>query len=46
VQWLVVDRAVLGPPDRALLDQILASGQFRVVYDRDDYVVARRIKRG
>jgi hypothetical protein len=46
VQWLVVDRAVLGPPDRALLDQILASGKFRVVYDRDDYVVARRIRRG
>jgi uncharacterized membrane protein len=45
VQWMVMDRTVLGPPDRLLFDKILASGRFEVVYDRDDMVVARRVRR-
>jgi uncharacterized membrane protein len=44
VHWLVVDRAVMGPDDIALLDHILATGQFRVVFDRDDWVVAQRVR--
>jgi hypothetical protein len=42
---MVMDRTVLGPPDRLLFDKILASGRFEVVYDRDDMVVARRVRR-
>ena len=44
VQWIVMDRTVLGPADRALFEQILGTGRFRVVYDRDDMVVAKRVR--
>ncbi|HZP28957.1 MAG TPA: DUF2079 domain-containing protein, partial [Acidimicrobiia bacterium] len=44
VQWIVMDRTVLGPADLALFDHILASHRFRVVFDRDDMVVARRVR--
>ncbi len=45
VEWLVVDRLVLGAADRALLDRILTQGRFEVVADADDYVLARRVRR-
>jgi uncharacterized membrane protein len=45
VDWLLVDRAVVlpDPEASALLDSILASGNFRIVFDRDELVVARRV---
>lgn len=44
VQWLVLDRATLGPPEQDLLDQLTApSGSFRVVYDVAGIVVAHRV---
>ena len=43
VKWIMADRAVMGPDDLSLLDRILGNGHWRVVFDRDDYVVARRI---
>jgi hypothetical protein len=42
VEWLVIDRTVLGLPEAELLDRILGRGDFRVVYERDDVLVARR----
>jgi uncharacterized membrane protein len=45
VQWIVMDRTVLGEPDRVLFEQILKSGKFRVVYDNAGMVVARRVHR-
>lgn len=44
VQWIVVDRRSLGPEDVELLDH-LVDHQFRVVLDRDDIVVAKRVHR-
>lgn len=43
VDWLVLDRRVLSPDDVALLDSILASKKFRIVFERDDLLVARRV---
>jgi uncharacterized membrane protein len=43
VNWIVVDRRVLGAQDAALLDAILTNGSFRLVLDRDDLIVARRV---
>ena len=46
VQWLVVDRRLVGP-SADLLQQLLGrGGQFDVVFDRDDIVVARRVGSG
>jgi uncharacterized membrane protein len=42
VQWIVLDRSSISTEDKALLDHLL-SHQFKVVMDRDDIVVARRI---
>ena len=42
VDWLVVDRAALGVPDRLLLDQIVSVEDWEIVQDDDDVVVARR----
>ena len=42
VQWVVVDRRELSTDDLALLNRLLAH-QFRVVLDRDDMVVAKRV---
>ena len=42
VDWIVIDRQILGS-EQQLLDRILASGNFRVVLDRDDLIVARRV---
>jgi uncharacterized membrane protein len=43
VDWIVVDRQVVGR-DQELLDRILANGNFKVVLDRDDLIVARRVR--
>ena len=45
VQWIVMDRTVLGEPDLVLFERILSSGKFRVVYDKAGMVVARRVHR-
>lgn len=43
IEWLVVDRWHVGESERALLDELIGpQGEFRVVFDRDDVVVARR----
>jgi hypothetical protein len=44
VQWIVVDRRIISAADAALLDHLLQR-QFRVVFERDDIVVARRVSR-
>ncbi len=49
VEWLVVDRAVLDAPTRALLEAVLGgraddAGPFRVVLDRAGVLVARRAR--
>ncbi len=44
VQWLVVDRRLVGDGD--LLEEILGDGDFEVVFDRDDIVVAQRVGSG
>jgi hypothetical protein len=43
VHWIVMDVTVLGAPDRLLFEHILRSRQFKVVYDREGMVVARRV---
>lgn len=42
-RWLIVDRRLAGAQFRPLLDELLASGEFRVVFDDDDVVVAERV---
>jgi hypothetical protein len=42
VEWIVVDRRVVGDEDLRLLDRLLQR-QFRLVSERDDIVVARRV---
>jgi uncharacterized membrane protein len=42
VQWIVADRRVFDTSTAALLDRLIEDGTFRVVYDHDDYIVARR----
>ena len=42
VDWLVIDRAAVGAADRALLDRILASGDWVTVRDSVGIVVAHR----
>jgi uncharacterized membrane protein len=46
VDWLVIDRAIVDPDptSKALLDSILASRKFRVVYERDEILVAKRVR--
>jgi uncharacterized membrane protein len=41
-EWLVIDRRDLLDDWRRLFDGVLAGGEFRVVSDRDEVVVARR----
>jgi uncharacterized membrane protein len=43
VRWIVVDRREMSAEDLELLDRLTAR-QFRVVYDEDDMVVAKRVK--
>ena len=45
VQWILLDRRVLDAHASGLLDRIVARGRFRVVSDRADYVLARRVGR-
>lgn len=42
IDWLVIDRRTLGQQNAALLVEILASGDWTTVSDRDDILVARR----
>ena len=45
VQWLVLDRQPLGEEDERLLDSLLDT-QFELQYQRDDIIVARRVRAG
>jgi uncharacterized membrane protein len=42
VEWIVADRRVLDKMTARLLKGFVDRGLFRVVFDKDDYVVARR----
>lgn len=42
VEWLVVDRRLLGPEPAMLLERLVGSGEFRIVSDIRDVVVATR----
>jgi uncharacterized membrane protein len=42
VEWLVVDRRLVGE-NADLLDRLLGDGEFRLVFDSQDIVVARRV---
>jgi uncharacterized membrane protein len=42
VRWIVVDRREMSSDDAQLLDRLTAH-QFRIVFDRDDIVVAKRV---
>jgi hypothetical protein len=44
VDWIAVDRLTLGPTDTATLESILATGEFRVVFERGPLLVARRVE--
>ena len=44
VDWLVIDRAALGPADATLFDRILASGDWTIVRNEQGIIVARRRK--
>ncbi len=44
VDWIAVDRQAMGIEDKALLDSILANGNFEVVFRRDDVIVAHRVR--
>jgi uncharacterized membrane protein len=43
VRWILVDRREIGAEDRALLARLLVR-QFDIVYERDDIVVAKRVR--
>ncbi|MEX1008809.1 MAG: DUF2079 domain-containing protein [Acidimicrobiia bacterium] len=45
VDWIVADRAVLDKETAKLLEDLVDHGKFRVVFDQDGYVVARRADR-
>jgi uncharacterized membrane protein len=42
VQWLVLDRSILGVEDKTLLSRLLA-GEFVVRFDKEDIMVAERV---
>jgi hypothetical protein len=44
IDWLVIDRRVLGADDRELLDSILQSGDWVTKLDKKDIVVAHRVR--
>jgi uncharacterized membrane protein len=44
VKWLLLDRATLSPEDKQVLDQLLSSGEFQVRLDRDQMLVAQRVR--
>jgi uncharacterized membrane protein len=43
VRWIVLDRRTLGADSKKLFERLVDSGRFRIVFDRADYVVARRV---
>ena len=44
VHWLVIDRRTLGKDAKQLFLRLVDQGRFRIVFDRDDYVVAQRVR--
>jgi hypothetical protein len=46
VQWLVLDRPLLGTDDVATLEAALATGEWEIVYEEQAIVVAHRISGG
>jgi uncharacterized membrane protein len=44
VAWIVADRNVFDDPTAALFDHLVNRGTFEVVFERDNYVVARRVR--
>jgi hypothetical protein len=42
VQWMFIDRSQLAGPDATLFTQILRSGDFRTLTERDDLYLLRR----
>jgi hypothetical protein len=46
VEWLVIDRQVIGPRDIALVDELLGDGEFKTVFAQYEIVVARRTHDG
>jgi uncharacterized membrane protein len=44
VDWLVLDLTKLEPRHRAIYDDLVERGVFAVVFDRDEVVVARRVR--
>lgn len=45
VRWILLDETLTQAEDRALFEQLVASGRFRIVASRDGYVLARRVSR-
>jgi uncharacterized membrane protein len=45
VQWVAVDRQLLGDPDKELLN-VLLRDQFQLLYERADILVAKRVRAG
>ena len=43
VDWIAADRRVFDKATRRLFDDLITRGTFRIVFDRDDYVVAQRV---
>ena len=44
VEWLAIDTALNDPDSEKLLDRLLAR-EFRVMYEEDGIIVARRIRK-
>ncbi|MBI2168779.1 MAG: DUF2079 domain-containing protein [Actinobacteria bacterium] len=42
VDWLAVDRQIMGADDRSVFAEALSDWDFEIVFERDDIVVARR----
>jgi uncharacterized membrane protein len=43
VNWLILDLTKVGPDDRAIYDDLIASGSFVLDFDRDQVIVAHRV---
>jgi uncharacterized membrane protein len=44
IDWVITDQATMGPEDMATFDALITGGDFKVVFDRDGVVVARRVR--
>lgn len=42
IDWVVVDQATMGPDDMATFESLITSGDFKIVYERDGVLLARR----